>query len=497
LRTLRARKDIVLRDADKGLGLCVMSREFYVSALRVHLSDAGTYTSVEQPLDKVLEGWVARTRACLVEVLGISDAHANTLLLDADVPAFYVLPKLHKMSSSAPFASRPITAAFRAPTRVLSDILLPLLAPLTAEDGWTLHSSLELVRALERRTEEVRPDDVFLALDVESLYPSMRVDLCVDFTVDRFCEFHHLSRMCSSAYALRHLLQQLLTDNFFCVPGCDSRDGVHEVYTQTSGIAMGVGCCVHLANIYCRRAFLPVFQRLASALPGCILWARGYVDDISACVRLPPSLVTALVGLLNSAVPGLRLTCSTSTSDTQFLDMVIFKGERWRTSEHRLLDLRVFAKPLNLHLYVPPSSAHAAAALSGFISGEGRRFVCLSSSEDLALAQTKSFIDALRARGYPWATIVQQLAGVSYSQRNRYLGLEVSAVATSGARDRRTVAFVLPHSPAARALRLSRTLQSAFGRGDTPHLRAVLAWRNSANLAQRLKLSFPQPNPSV
>jgi hypothetical protein len=142
---------------------------------------------------------------------------------------------------------------------------------------------------------------------------------------------------------------------------------------------------VHLANTYCRRAVLPVFQRLASALPACILWARGYVDDNSACVRLPASLVTALVGLLNSAVPGLR-----TTPDTQFLDMVIFKGERWCASEHRLLDLRVFAKPLNLHLYMPPSSAHAAAALSGFISGEGRRFVCLSSREDLALAQTKS-----------------------------------------------------------------------------------------------------------
>jgi hypothetical protein len=275
---------------------------------------------------------------------------------------------------------------------------------------------------------------------------------------------------------------------------------LQEVYTQTSGIAMGVGCFVHLANIHCRRAFFPVFQSLAPAQPGFILWARGYVDDISlisACVRLPTSLVTALVVLLNIAVPGLRLTCFTSTSDTQFLVMVIFKGERWRAFEHRLLDLRVFAKPLNLHMYVPPSSAHAAAALSGFISGEGRRFVCLSSSEDLALAQTMSFIDALRARGYPLATIVQQLAGVSCSQRNRYLGLEVAAVTTSGARDRRTVAFVLPHSPAARALRLSSTLQSALGRGDTPHLRAALAWRNSANLAQRLKLPFPQPNPSV
>ncbi len=85
-----------------------------------------------------------------------------------------------------------------------------------------------------------------------------------------------------------------------CVRCC-----VQEVYTQTSGIAVGVGCCVHLADIYCRRV---VYQRLASALPGCILWVRGYVDDISACVRPPTSLVTALVGLLNSAVPGLRLT---------------------------------------------------------------------------------------------------------------------------------------------------------------------------------------------
>jgi len=241
---------------------------------------------------------------------------------------------LHKRSADNPFPSRPITSAVVSPTRCISDTLVAVLAPLIADDGWTLSSSFDFIRLLETNAAVVGKDTMFLALDVEALYPSMDIRLCVKFTVERFCEVYGCSQRSPGAIAVKRLLWFLLTDNYFVAPGHDN--GRDVLFRQVSGIAMGISVAVILANIYVRRALLPVFHRFAKRHPGCILWARGYVDDISAAVQLPEAEVDHLVAQLNGACPGLRLTCSRSTVESQFLDVVVSKGPRAHGGGHRL-----------------------------------------------------------------------------------------------------------------------------------------------------------------
>ena len=52
----------------------------------------------------------------------------------------------------------------------------------------------------------------------------------------------------------------------------------------------------------------------------------------------------------------LKVTCDTSASSVEFLDIVIHKGTRWLTEGR--FDLYTYQKKLNLYGYMPYRSAH-------------------------------------------------------------------------------------------------------------------------------------------
>jgi hypothetical protein len=187
-------------------------------------------------------------------------------------------------------------------------------------------------------------------------------------------------------------------------------------------------------------------------------------------------------------------------SDTHravFLDLVVSKGARWESSGHILLDCCVHTKPNSLHLYIPHSSCHPRGATSGFISGEARRYVCLCSAHDDALNQCLVFARALRARGYPLATIVRELCKIDYSRRLEYLRLAPPSptvvVNKRSMSDTRTVAFVVPYTPTVARWGIGQALSACFD--DIPHIATVLAWSNAPNLERTLALRNLKPEP--
>ena len=161
-------------------------------------------------------------------------------------------------------------------------------------------------------------------------------------------------------------------------------------------------------------------------------------------------------------------------------------------------------KELNAHLYIPYSSFHPRSALAGFISGEGRRFICLCSNPIDALEQSRLFVEQLQARGYPLSVIIPQLCKVQYRRRFEYLRLSPPQQPTSGPRvdvstlrNRRMVPLILPFTPTTRDWRVQRTLFDLFS-PLTPHLRPMVVWRNARSLQQTLGLQWPRTpsNPS-
>lgn len=493
---LRSR-GVIARPADKNLGTCVLPLSWYRQMLWTHLSDVSTYVPVAGDPEELLRDWCARVKVSLTSLLGMSPAQVDVLLKDCRLPRFYCIYKLHKATQAKPYASRPITGACSSPTRVISDVLVQLLSPLTSGDGWTLKSSYEFVRHIESNTIQIPGSAYLLACDVESLYPNMDCERTIEWTIDRFKLYHRITADCEAVATLRQLLNMVLYDNLFEAPGAsDDVDG--GVFRQVSGIPMGVSVAVILANIYCGRALRPVFDAFHREGLGKVIYRRGYIDDVFGIVDCTAANLGVLCSRLNSACPGIKLTVDASLHQVTFLDVTVFKGMRWACSGCFLLDTKVYVKPLNAHLYIPYSSFHPRSALTGFISGEARRYICLCSNPFDALEQSRLFVQHLQARGYPLSVIIPQLCKVQYNRRLEYLKLEPGPDSGSGSvpvlGQRRLVPFILPYTPATQSWSVQSALVSHFGT-LTPHLRPMVVWKNWKNMQQTLGIHWPRSRP--
>ena len=210
--------DLVVSEADKGMGVCVCTREYARAALAEHLMDTRTYRILECDADKLLMDWRARAHRALVDVLRVHPSAAEHALLKSTLPVFRTMPKVHKMTDGTTLDSRPITSACNSPTTTISNVLVSLLAPLTANDGWTLHSSYDLMRIFERNTVPIPSEAVFLCFDVVALYTNMPVADTIAHVCLRFASFHKVPLSHVSVTAVRTLLTLLPMDNMFVVP---------------------------------------------------------------------------------------------------------------------------------------------------------------------------------------------------------------------------------------------------------------------------------------
>ena len=75
----------------------------------------------------------------------------------------------------------------------------------------------------------------------------------------------------------------------------------------------------------------------------------------------------SLYRIANSIHPLLKFKYNISDSTMQFLDVTIFKGNRFQTSN--ILDTKIYHKPTENFQYLHRTSAHPASVFKGFIAG--------------------------------------------------------------------------------------------------------------------------------
>ena len=85
-----------------------------------------------------------------------------------------------------------------------------------------------------------------------------------------------------------------------------------------------------------------------------------------------------------------------------FLDLTTTIGENRRN------ETRLYEKPLNLHLFLPPHSAHPKSVLKGLIMGSVLRICKLTSDKALWPQFTQKLFTQLIARGFKAKTLRPQ-----------------------------------------------------------------------------------------
>ncbi|CAI6012088.1 unnamed protein product [Closterium sp. NIES-65] len=455
LQRLSRDRSIVIKPADKNLGIAVLDREWYEGEALRQLGDRAVYEPVAMvPLQGLwgqLCRWAEQARLAGLpsQVLDFILQPRTPCLKRATrawerfrVCRFYLLPKLHK----TPVAGRPICSStlwvFEHASAVLDHYLRPLLrfSPSHLPDSLALLHQLEDLR--------VPAEALFLTYDVESLYPSIPIDAgisCIERWLLRWAAQERISG--GVADTLVQLLGLVMRQNHLEFGG--------RFWRQVRGTAMGTPVAVIYAVLF--MAWLD--ERLLETEPELsqhVLLHRRFIDDGVVVWTGTRERLLEWVGAFGGLEQTIRLTHEISTSQFTLLDITFSKGELWQTTA--ILDTTTFQKPLNVYQYFPFSSAHPSHCKRGFILGELQRYILRESSSRGFRSIRSAFYARLRARRYPDTFLQPIFSSISYARRPELLARSRARGEGEQEAQQRVLPLVLDFHPSVQQVRWGRLL---------------------------------------
>ena len=468
LNDLKQDKNIIIKPADKNLGITIMDTRWYNIECEKQLSDDKFYIQVPHvPLDDIClqlkearkfvkrslplrhKTWIFQFLPPPGKPFDFNSEYKK------NIPKFYIIPKIHK----TPISGRPIVASHSwvlTPASIWLDIgLQPHVFRLPS----VLRDTTSLIQRLNSLDLKAHPNIIFLTADVTSLYTNIPNDLGITCTKDFLDTFNipHKELMIQ-------LLSLILHNNFFSF-----RD---TFFHQVSGTAMGTPVAVCYANIF----MYQMVDKILQQMPGVLFYGR-YIDDIF-CILANDTDSHSFINRLQSLHPSLHFTVSTSKHFAVFLDVYLYKGHRFHTDG--FIDTSVYQKPLNRYLYIPYSSFHSKVQKTAFIKAELLRYIRISSSRLDFLKIRRLFYWRLRLRGYPKAFLLEIFDHLKYQDRSKHLILKPKI---------HDVPFVYKtwSTPLTRKLKIAKLLKrhASLLRSLT-NKPPIVAYRNTSNLRKTL-----------
>lgn len=187
-----------------------------------------------------------------------------------------------------------------------------------------------------------------------------------------------------------------------------------KYYLQTTGVAMGQKCAPELCDIM----FHSLEKKFISLSDKIFKWFR-YRDDILMFWTGDETELANFISRINSLHPTLKFTHEWSKTEINFLDLTLFKGDRFK--RYQILDMKCFSKACDTFQYLSRDSSHPNACFRGMIKGEAIRYIRNSSSESEYRHKLDFFISKLLLRGYKKSEVLNSLSDISYNRRNIYL----------------------------------------------------------------------------
>lgn len=307
LKTLKDNESIIVKNADKNLGVTIMDITWYKTQIELHLSQ---YRKVPAFPFKTIKNKVKRL---------LLDKKINIEKDTWSKPCpFYLIPKVHK----SPISSRPISVASNYITSPLSKQVCVLLNGIVKTKEAIISSSLEFVNRVHGKQSliNIAGSRVFTA-DVESLYPSIDVE-------------HSIALL--SPMLLAHKANSLFIEAVKVVLRNHYVTYDNVIYKQTNGIAMGTPMAPPWASLY----MLALETNIISTFPE-VIWYVRYIDDYIGFWNGSDERFSIFIDKMNLLHPSIKIKFTELTNSAAFLDIFIFKKEeRWES--------RLYRKDLNI-----------------------------------------------------------------------------------------------------------------------------------------------------
>lgn len=483
LYDLRQQSELIVKPADKNLGLTVMTADAYHAAVRSHVENPAVYVDVTDCVNDIILKTHGRLQQLVNRYECVLGSTLCKFLLQGlkmkDPPHLYIMPKLHKMKSmSAPIVGRPIAACHSWATTFVSIWLADILNECVADYPTIVTDRTHLIRELEGL--RVSRDAWLLVFDIESLYPHVEHKGCTDACTEAV---HNPSGDSRYRAAVQEFLQFVLEYNVVSVQG--------KKYRQVYGGAMGTNCMPPAAQLYLARKWETKAEALwAERHPGKPFPSvfRRFIDDGFVIFEGSEQELLAFVDVLNSTLDNIKITYSYSRFQVDFLDTVIYKcmEDAMFSSDGKVsLKVKTHQKALNKYLYIPATSFHHPNVFKSFINAELIRYIVTNSDECWYNCMVRKFTHRLCQRGYSRALIDSIASRVSYSNRQQHL------TGSKGSANTGQTVMVMPYAQLVPELRLPQLLREQYETlGEALHVelpqRPIVAYTKNRNLGSLL-----------
>jgi hypothetical protein len=385
LNWLATQDDFVIVTCDKNLGPAIIEKAEYILMCKQLLSDDSVYKQLSPEaaiyamycIDKQYEAWFKKFKKVLSKnVRKYLNRYMIEMIGKDGFGVFYGMIKAHK----TPIGIRPVSSYssnYLYALGVWCDSQLKAVAQ--AQQSY-IDSSFTLIKQM-KALQDLPANAVLITADARAMYTNIKTDRALH-DIARYLRRNDARFPLVDRHALMAALKLVMKNNLFKFGD--------TFWKQEDGTAMGAPCAPPWATL----AFAGHEDAVVDAFKFVIPFYRRFLDDIfMVWLRYDGDDELWQDFMENMNHYGLVWDFSPRATTATFLDLNI------SIVNHRL-ETTLFEKAMNLHLYIPPKSAHPPGVLTGLVMGMIFRIFVLCSNSHDRTRKTQDFFRHLVYRGY-------------------------------------------------------------------------------------------------
>lgn len=388
LKELKNAKHIVIKPADKGATIVILSREQYNFEVERQLSDTIYYRKLDKPIFWDTIPLIDKILNTLKKKKFINEKQRKYLKGNSQPRErrFYVLPKIHKdpKSWTVPFEippGRPIVSDCDSETYYTAEYLDYYLNPLSNRHPAYLKDTYHFIDIV--KTLKIPSNSYFFSMDVASLYTNIDISSGINAIKKCFAKYPDPKRPDTE---LLQLLEINLTKNDFVFN--------EQFFLQIKGTAMGKRFAPAYANIFMANWEEEVFAKCHKKP----FYYLRYLDDVWGIWTGSRVEFQEFLDILNLHDPSIQLKAELDEQSINFLDTTVYKGPGFQ--ETHKLDIKVFFKTTDTHALLYSTSFHPRHTFKGIVKSQILRFKRICTREEDFMEAVHILFKALRERGY-------------------------------------------------------------------------------------------------
>ncbi len=407
---LKKNTNLILKGYDKGRGIAVISKEHYLQEGYRQLTNKDQYLKLDYNPTKdttdMLHSLICEMHlrkqldTALADYLDPCNGQMKT-------PVFFMLPKIHKKPPlGSRFVGRPVVSNCGSPLEKASEFLDFYLLPIVKSQPTYLKDTGDTIRKIEALS--LPPNVILASLDIISMFTSVPQNEAFEVTLNTLANadpFLQDPIMPDIEY-MAELLRLVLYRNAF--------EFNEEFFLQISGVPMGQKSSGSICNLVVHELENKILK-----LTPYIHTLYRYMDDTLVFWTGSLQQLKDFVNEINTLHETLKFTYEASETSIQFLDLVLYKGTRFK--ETGILDIKCHTKKTETGQFLHRTSSHPRSVFKGFLRGEIMRYARNNNNIDTFREKKEFFMQKLTNRGYTESELLDADLSINLGDRSTYI----------------------------------------------------------------------------